>query len=311
MEANVSFFRTIFAVMCASAAVASLAFAPAPARANDSAVAAKGPNECNRRCLLKVLTDYTEALTNDDTSNLPVARKLRVTSNGTVTKLGHGSVWGKDRRIKFRQAFVDPKTGAAIFLGTVTNTPTRDMPIWWFYAVRLKIADKKITEVEEISYAGALGSKSAATLQLPDRIFDTVLPEDERSTARRLKGIANEYFDIVSHRMDYRKGPWHPECQRKELGVYTVNSDKFMRGSCEGEFKDPRIKWIVTNRRFYITDVKRGVVIALAHFNAPPDYPDNNPSVVFEIFKVQDGLIRYVEAFFRGNGQLHAGWGTD
>jgi hypothetical protein len=41
----------------------------------------------------------------------------------------------------------------------------------------------------------------------------------------------------------------------------------------------------------------------------PPELPNNNGSVVFEVFKIQDGLIRHIEAFFRGNGQLHSGWG--
>jgi len=65
----------------------------------------------------------------------------------------------------------------------------------------------------------------------------------------------------------------------------------------------------VRNRRFYIADVERGVVFAIGNFMTPPEYPNNNGSVVFEVFKIQDGLIRHIEAFFRGNGQLHSGWG--
>jgi hypothetical protein len=41
----------------------------------------------------------------------------------------------------------------------------------------------------------------------------------------------------------------------------------------------------------------------------PPEYPTNNGSVVFEVFKVQDGMIRHIHAFFRGNGQAKSGWG--
>jgi len=50
--------------------------------------------------------------------------------------------------------------------------------------------------------------------------------------------------------------------------------------------------------------------LAIGNFTTPPEYPRNNGSVVFEVFKVQDGLIRQIEAFFRGNGQLHSGWGS-
>ncbi len=69
------------------------------------------------------------------------------------------------------------------------------------------------------------------------------------------------------------------------------------------------MKWNVENRRFYIADVQRGVVLAIGNFTTPPEYPHNNGSVVMEVFKVQDGLIRHISAFFRGNGQLHSGWG--
>jgi hypothetical protein len=72
----------------------------------------------------------------------------------------------------------------------------------------------------------------------------------------------------------------------------------------------PSTKWNVSNRRFYIADVQRGVVLAIANFMTPPEYPNNNGSVVVEVFKVQDALIRHIPAFFRGNGQLHSGWGT-
>lgn len=49
--------------------------------------------------------------------------------------------------------------------------------------------------------------------------------------------------------------------------------------------------------------------MGVANFTSPPDYPENNASVVFEVFKVQDGLIRHIEAMFRGNStQKTSGW---
>ena len=268
---------------------------------------------CDRRCLLQFLTEYTEALTDNNVSRLAVAANIKVTSNGTSAALGKGEVWGRGRRLPYRQAFVDPVTGAAVFYGVVTNSGTRAVeaaPQWWFYVVRLKIENNRISEIEEISYekpAGGFGA-DPASLHLPDRIFDTMLPANERSSREQLFEIANKYFDAVSHKLDYRQTPWHPECQRVELGVFTVNAER-MAGSCGGEFQNPSTKWNVSNRRFYIADVERGVVLAVANFMTPPEYPKNNGSVVVEVFKIQDGLIRFIHAFFRGNGQLHSGWG--
>jgi hypothetical protein len=265
--------------------------------------------DCNRRCLLELLTRYTEALTDNDVSRLPLAAGVRSTSNGVVQEVGKSAVWGSASRIPFRRAFVGPVTGSAVFYGTLTNTPTRDAARWWFYVVRLAVASKRITEVEEIFYEGSLGNTPASTLSLPDRLFDTYLPPDERVTRARLFDIANQYFSAVSQSVNYHDVPWHPECERIELGVFTVNA-LMNPGSCGGEFKNPAIKWNVRNRRFYIADPERGVVLAIGNFTTPREYPKNNGSVVFEVFKVQDGLIRQIEAFFRGNGQLHSGWGS-
>jgi hypothetical protein len=175
--------------------------------------------------------------------------------------------------------------------------------------VRLKLAQKQISEVEEIAYEkppnGFGGDPS--TLTLADRIFDTVLPASERSTRAELFHLADQYFDAVSHKVDYHRVPWHPECQRIEIGVFTVNAPG-SAGSCGGEFQTPSMKWNVVDRRFYIADVERGVVLAIGNFTAPPEYPTNNPSVVMEVFKVQDGMIRHIFAFFRGDGQPRSGW---
>jgi hypothetical protein len=277
--------------------------AHAAPHANSNATA-----QCSRRCLLEVLTTYTEALVDNDISRLQASPGVRVTGNGEVAKLGKGAVWGAVKRIAYRQALVDPATGAAVFYGVLTNTPTREPEKWWFYTARLKIEQRQIVEVEEVSYAGTLGGTPAASLHLPDRIFDTEIPADERSSREELFAVANKYFDTVSGLVNYHDVPWHPECQRIELGVFTVNST-LNPGSCGGEFQVPKMRWNVKNRRFYIADVERGVVFAIGNFTTPPEWPDNNGSVVFETFKVQDGLIRQIQAFFSGNGQLHSGWG--
>jgi hypothetical protein len=259
--------------------------------------------DCNRRCLLDFLQTYTEGLLDNDTSRIKVASSLRVTSNGVDVQLGKGEVWGLAKRMPYRQAFVDPITGAAMFMGTVTNAPTNQGERWWFYMVRLKVVAKRVTEVEEISYDGMLRGTPASKLTQADRIYDAVLPAGEQVSRTELIATANKYFDVVSGTLDYHDAPWHPECSRLEDAVLTVNQPE-SAGSCAGEFKNPRIKWIVKNRRIYIADIERGIVMAVANFTSPPEYPNNNASVVFEVFKIQDGLIRHIEAMFRGDSSM-------
>ena len=270
-----------------------------------AANAAQKPKEpdCNRRCLLEFLQTYTEGLLDNDTSRIKVAAKLRVTSNGADGQLGKGEVWGLAKRMPYRQAFVDPVTGAAMFMGTVTNAPTNQGERWWFYMVRLKVVTRQITEVEEISYDGMIRGNHPSKLVQADRIYDTVLPPSEQVSRAELIATANKYFDVVSGTLNYHDVPWHPECSRLEDAVLTVNQPE-SSGSCAGEFKNPRIKWIVKNRRIYIADVERGIVMAVSNFTSPPEYPNNNASVAFEVFKIQDGLIRHIEAMFRADSSM-------
>jgi hypothetical protein len=262
-----------------------------------------GEPDCNRRCLLEFLQTYTEGLLDNDASRIKVASGLRATSNGVDVQLGKGEVWGLAKRMPYRQAFVDPATGAAMFMGTVTNAPTNQGERWWFYMLRLKVVAKRVAEVEEISYDGMLRGTPASKLTQADRIYDAVLPPAEQVSRAQLIATADKYFDVVSGTLDYHDVPWHPECSRLEDAVLTVNQPE-SPGSCAGEFKNPRIKWIVKNRRIYIADVERGVVMAVANFTSPPEYPNNNASVVFELFKIQDGLIRHIEAMFRGDSSM-------
>src|SRR5215471_12848963 len=106
--------------------------------------------DCDRRCLLSFLTEYTEAVTDNNVARLAVGTPVRVTSNGQLVELGKGQVWGPARRLPYRQAFVDPLSGAAVFYGVVTTAaraarggarpPGDTAPEhWWFYVVRLKI----------------------------------------------------------------------------------------------------------------------------------------------------------------------------
>jgi hypothetical protein len=61
----------------------------------------------------------------------------------------------------------------------------------------------------------------------------------------------------------------------------------------------------VTNRRYYVMDPVRGVVVAIAKFT--PLSPD---TVIMEQFKIETGLIRHVEAFYNLEGKAAGSvWG--
>ena len=77
----------------------------AAAAASVIGVAAQAPRggapACDRRCLLQVMFEYTEAITDNDLSKVPLSPKVRATNNGTETPLGKGDIWGAARRLPY------------------------------------------------------------------------------------------------------------------------------------------------------------------------------------------------------------------
>lgn len=286
----------------------------------------KNPN-CDRNCLLVNLNNVLNALGDNLPGDVALSPKVKITANGKITTLGGGEVWGPARRIPYRLSFTDPVTGSALFFGVVTNAheipagflqnlapppPPGSGDQWWFYALRIKVVDKAITEVEQISYEAmkGFGDKEIRQMHQADRVWDTVLPESERSTREKMIKAADLYFDGISKRVKPTDVPWHPSCQRVESGMFTTDSN-FAPASCGNGMKAPGFHWDVENRRYYIADVEHGVVVNMANFTIPPDAPKGFISgIVMEAFKVENGLLRHIDAYSRIEpNQQHMGWG--
>jgi hypothetical protein len=276
---------------------------------------------CGRKCLLQILTVYTDAIELKNVSAIPIDPSVRITDNGNVTGLGDGMVWQTPGalRLPYRQALVDVNTGAATIFALITNvtvpvTSTAeeiDNPPpgqWWYYALRLKVVNSLITEVEElVSTIHIPGTDPASIPTEPDRIWDGIIPADEQMTSQDLQQVADDYWSTVGGTLPWPQAPFHPECQRVELGTQTTNA-VFGPGSCGTEFLAPQLMGgTVTNRRFYVTDPARGIVAGIAWFGGQNTTAG---TAILETFKIQDGLLRHIEAYYPLQGQSWSGWGT-
>jgi hypothetical protein len=281
---------------------------------------------CDRRCLMVHLNLILDAIGRNSPKGLPIAPNAKITSDGVRGKLESSPVWGPARRIPYRLVFVDPVTESAVFYGVVTNSYERpagtsagEHPIpagaghrWWYYVLRIKVPNRMITEVEQLDLEppkGGFGWAAIRKLHRPDRIWGEVIPKSERSTREELFEIADKYWDSVSKRINTDEVPWGPACQRLESGTVTSDSPTFP-WSCGNGMRQPSVYWIVENRRYFIADVNRGVVLGFAVFKTPKQYPKNPFGLAVEFFKVDDGLIQAIDAFSRTRLYVqHSGWG--
>jgi hypothetical protein len=281
---------------------------------------------CDKRCLMLDLNLILDAIGSNTPTGLPIAPNAKITSDGVKGNLESSPVWGPARRIPYRLVFADPTTESAVFYGVVTNSyeqpagaapSSRPAPAgagdqWWYYVLRIKVANKMITEVEQLDLEpakGGLGADAMRNLHQPDRIWDQVIPQSERSTREELFAVADKYWDSVSKRIDTKDVPWGPSCQRLESGTVTSDSARFP-WSCGNGMKQPSVYWIVENRRYYFADVERGVVLGFAVFMTPKEFPNNSFGLAIEFFKVENGLIQAIDAFSRTrHNAQHSGWG--
>ncbi|MEO7018471.1 MAG: hypothetical protein ABI130_00285 [Leifsonia sp.] len=262
-----------------------------------------------RRELLIIAERYLDVLIRGGIDSLPLAASLRSTSNGRVTQLGSGEVWGRATRIPARQTFVDPETGGIAFFGVLTNATSAHASLvrrTWFYSVRLAVRDGQIREVEEISFEGTWAHYSAdpGSVEMDPR-FEAVLPLEELSSREELERIVEVYCAAVARTGSGEAVAFHPDARRTELGQPTTDDWNFPH-SARGDFSDEGWRWQVSNLRSPVVDVARGVIVSI--FALQLDEESNplfSPTLVMEAFKIENGLIRRMFAVY------HAGTGDD
>jgi hypothetical protein len=255
--------------------------------------------------LLKTTLEYLEAITNNDITLLPLSPHVKITNNGIQAKIGTSNIWGLPRRIPFRQTFVDPETGSAVFFGIITNTTTIHAGFeakWWRYVVRLKVEQSLITEIEEIIFDSIFTHYETNPWELrPNIAFNYVLPIDERSTRDELISLVDCYWNAVERSIDGFSIPFHPDAIRNECGTITTDAKNFPN-SARGDFtkaKNEGWRWDVLNRRFPVVDVDRGVVVSIVDLTTTDKTnPNFLPCIVAEIFKIENGLLKNLFAFF-------------
>ena len=257
--------------------------------------------DCDRACLKGIADGYLVALTANDASKLPVAAGVKVTENGAPSKLGEG-VWKVAGPLgSYRLELYDPEQG-----GIGLYTSVQEKAGLALYVSRLKVVDRRITEVETlVSRKG-----SYANLWAPENLkgvspnFSRTIRKAERNSRLELMAAGDAYFRAFSTNgtPDYHPAPLMPGTERFENGVQTTNvSRNGNPGSTAMEqFDSGRFKgFTFNNLRYPVVDEERGVVMMILHFGPRPDRPGRpgtpDISLVMETFAVQAGKIVEVQ----------------
>jgi hypothetical protein len=294
---------------------------PGVAHALNSAQSGAAATDCDRACLYGFLDQYMAALMAKDPSRLPWAAHVKFTENNVELHVGDG-LWGT---ISARGAddlkAADTETGQAAYFGVVDERGNQA-----FFALRLKIEDRKISEVETVvdrkGYGPGPFGDPAAMKPVPVLLED--VPEEARRPRARMISLANGYFSTLQLNDGQLFTVFDKDCSRRENGVWTANDPNpdpksalsvYGKISCEAGFKLGNYRWDdrLRERRFPLVDEEKGLVLAggfIDHAGTLENYTTTDGVVhqspmksphsfcLMEMFKIQDGKIRHAEAVF-------------
>jgi hypothetical protein len=279
--------------------------------------------DCDRQCLYGFVDQYMAALVAKDPARVPWAKAVKFTENNVVLQVGDG-LWGT---ISGRGAddlrAADPASGQAAYYGVVDERGNQA-----FFALRLKVEDRKIAEVETIvdrkGYGpGPFGDPNTLK-EVPVLLTD--VPADQRRPRARMIALADGYFNTLQLNDGQVFTQFADDCSRRENGVWTANDpnpsanansslSSYGKISCEAGFKLGNYRWDdrLRARRFPLVDEEKGLVLAggfIDHSGRLETYtttdgvthqsPMKSPHsfCMLEMFKIVDGKIRHAEAVF-------------
>ena len=285
-----------------SLAVVGLGFVAASA----GTLAAKPP-ACDRSCLENIAAQYRAAYLAHDPRRAPFAAHVRFTENNVEMPFPDGTWSTVTEEPGPALTLSDPALGA---VGVFTAIKQRDVP--GYLAIRLKVANGKITEAEHIiSTRRNLSSPPTPIGEIEkyehDPVINQLPPPGKRLGRGALAAHANGYFDTLQHNNGEIRGTcFAPTATRRENGMLFPDIGGGFR-SGRYAFND-RVR-----REIVLVDEARQVAMArgfIDHKGVLDEYrlaDGTKAKSVFqepqswgmlEMFKIKDGCIGAVVATF-------------
>ncbi|HUK03308.1 MAG TPA: hypothetical protein VLW26_13630 [Steroidobacteraceae bacterium] len=255
---------------------------------------------CDRECLRGMITTYLYALLKHDSGKLPVSDKLRVTEDAIEKPLAKVSLLNTVTRLRgFRQDILDERMGMAGADVVVEESGAPTMLV-----VRLKVVDRKITEIETVATRGRAEG-------LIFNIDGLSAPSEVMNYAPRPEQLASR-DDAIKAALHYPAGlnsaktfaavdaPFAPNAYRYENGQIMAGPDCKFAPGCQNIATQSleifnRLGKVTT--RVVGVDERMGIVWLRMNWGVRESGGDQ--LTVWESFKVYDGQIHAVEAFMR------------
>ncbi len=274
---------------------------------------------CDYGCLTAIVDQYLKALVARVPREVPVTSSVKFTENTIPLKLGD-ALWGTMSGLgTYKLYFADPQDGAAGIEATIRENGTPAILL-----LRLKVAKRKISEIEMLVHRNAEDALALEKFGRPNAVWSQALQPSQRVSRQEMVNVANSYFDGILHSAG-DSVPFDPRCNRILDGFQDTNNPTAKGWFDKDSFKpdamgirqnmNTRI-WTyihsIDPRRIVVVDQKIGIIVGMFMFNHPgnvkfADVPGvgqvpmppvtQRPSSVLmgEFFKLEGGKIRQIE----------------
>lgn len=260
-----------------------------------STAAAPSSADCDRECLRGFVTQYLAAMIAHNPASVPLASNARFTEDCKELKLGEG-IWEKITRLTdYRRDILDVRGGVAVSYLVVEEGSS---PV--LFVVRLKIADKKIAEIETMAVRG----------KQEGMLFNTenLKTASKMMTSAPDKTQINSREEMIKIALTYPAGlkvgsfvkvdsPMAEDAYRYENGQLMAGPGCTFFKGCDNMKKQfiPTLSEITD--RVMAVDEELGVVAVRMNFGRGSTFEGSGVLDVWHSFKIYGGLIHAAEAY--------------
>ena len=280
MNKKMMFAAAVFALLYVSVA-------PSAARAAD----------CDRECLKGFVTQYLDAIVAHNPGALPVTANLKFTEDSKELKLGEGLWKTFTKPTGYRRDILDVKQGVAVsfLLAEGEVSPM-------LYVIRLKIEDKKVSEIETMS----VRNREEGMLYNPDNlktvspVMLSEVPANQKTSREEAIKIATTYPDGLKIGSFIKvDSPMAQNAHRFENGQLMAGPGCTFFQGCD-VMKTQTIPTLseITHRVIAV-DEELGVVAMRMNFGKGSLFSGDGVLDVWHSFKIYDGQIHAAEAYCR------------
>ena len=250
---------------------------------------------CDRGCLTGFVDRYMDAMIAHNPGLLPVARNVKFTEDRVEMQLGDG-LWKTISKLTgYRMDVLDVRNATAVTRSVVEENGTRVM-----FALRLKISDQLITEVETMvvrnKQEGMIFNPDA--LQQPDKAMVIMPATALRNTREDMIKIAALYpAGLKTGSFVTVDVPFTVDAYRFENGQLMAGPGCTFLPGCE-DIKHQRIPTLPgITHKVAAVDETAGIVLLRMNFGPGATFDGKNTLDVWEAFKIYDNHVHAVEAF--------------